>query len=816
MMAGVLSRLNRAFGLVDRPAVEVGVGVVAAALLAAKAVGIGGIAFVALAWLLAFLVPGGGLVAVTLTVMTLPPVRVGGPVFDMRADEILAIGAVAGYGLRVFSGSVRLKLGLWKPVLITLAIMAVSVLVRYSIRVETPQFSAFYQIVKHGVRLALLASVAWLAWKSPQHQRTLRIALVLGGLFAAALAIGQYFSAPLDEFVRAAYPAGAHEAREFAYGRSFGPFEGNPNHLGAAMLLLSMLVFTWAERLKSWFARVPLVLVGGVYLAALAHSGSRAAFLVLLGLCVAYAVQKRWVPLAGSALGIVYTAVTPNALSARLPLLVIFGDKVRLGTSTAGKIAMLNPDYVSLHDRIITPVDSTYLDLLYNYGPVSLLAFLLMLVLIWRHLGRGVYHDDERGSAKTAAWAFVVLLVLGLNGPFFSISRVAEIGWILVGLGTAAAIGSRERLLDKRRVAMCSSVHTPRDPRIAFREARALAGAFDVHLYVNAPASAAPSSAEPVPWTLHEAKRPRTRLMRALKSISLVQRALADGAGTVIVHDPELLPWLVTMAWECDAVRVYDVHEDYVSMVRTKPWIPGPLRGAASWLVGATELVLTRFVDIVVVADAFLVSRFSNRNTVLVRNYPPAGLFAAGPVASTRAPGIVYVGGVTNERGGAVMVEAIRRVRSRVADATLTIVGRVPHGDAGDALAAEPGVAVVGELPYNRIAEHIAAAHVGLALLQDTPKHRRNVPSKLFDYMACGTPFVASDLPNIREATGGLGGLFVDPADVDAISDAIVRLLTDGELADALGQQGLAAVAEKYSFEAEGERLAAAIGECTA
>jgi hypothetical protein len=52
-------------------------------------------------------------------------------------------------------------------------------------------------------------------------------------------------------------------------------------------------------------------------------------------------------------------------------------------------------------------------------------------------------------------------------------------------------------------------------------------------------------------------------------------------------------------------------------------------------------------------------------------------------------------------------------------------------------------------------------AHVGLSLLRDIPKFQKNVPTKVFDYMASGLPYVSTDLKPVRQLTGGVGGELV-------------------------------------------------------
>lgn len=64
---------------------------------------------------------------------------------------------------------------------------------------------------------------------------------------------------------------------------------------------------------------------------------------------------------------------------------------------------------------------------------------------------------------------------------------------------------------------------------------------------------------------------------------------------------------------------------------------------------------------------------------------------------------------------------------------------------------------------------------------------------------AIGTPVVASDIPILRETTGD-GAIFVDPADIDALCRAIVRVETDNEFRDELIARGKQNVA-RYDWQ---------------
>jgi glycosyltransferase involved in cell wall biosynthesis len=100
----------------------------------------------------------------------------------------------------------------------------------------------------------------------------------------------------------------------------------------------------------------------------------------------------------------------------------------------------------------------------------------------------------------------------------------------------------------------------------------------------------------------------------------------------------------------------------------------------------------------------------------------------------------------------------------------------------------------------------LRGARVGLLVLHPVEAHLESLPIKLFEYMAAGIPVVASDFPAWRELVGD-AGLLVDPYDVGAIAGAIDTLLDDPQAAEAMGARGRAAVADRYGWEGEAERL---------
>lgn len=82
-------------------------------------------------------------------------------------------------------------------------------------------------------------------------------------------------------------------------------------------------------------------------------------------------------------------------------------------------------------------------------------------------------------------------------------------------------------------------------------------------------------------------------------------------------------------------------------------------------------------------------------------------------------------------------------------------------------------------------------------------------PLKLFEYMACGAPVVASAVGQIAEVVrDGVTGFLCPPGDMDAFEAACDRLLSDPSLRHSVGEAAAREVGERYTWDANARRVA--------
>jgi len=369
-----------------------------------------------------------------------------------------------------------------------------------------------------------------------------------------------------------------------------------------------------------------------------------------------------------------------------------------------------------------------------------------------------------------------------------------------------------------RKVAILSVVHQALDNRVFYREARTLVAAgYDVTLI-------AVHDRDEIKDGVRIRGLPRVpRLRRPLLWRAIGRMAVETGANLYHIHDPELLlvtPWLRRATGR---PTIYDIHEANADFIAVKDYLPAIVRHPLAGVFRRLEPQLARgesgliFADDAIAADF---AGFSKPKTTLF-NYPGDGLIAEGAMAIGRRvqsePVVLYLGGLERNRGAKVMIAAFAEALTQMPEARLLIVGHFMPPDLEDevradiiALGIEHAVTITGRVTFEQIGDYLQRAAVGWVTWQAAPKNQKNIPTKLFEYMAFGLPVVSSDLPSIRLfVESEINGLLVDAADPSAHAAALLRLLRDPVEAAAMGHAGRQRVETRYNWRAMEPRLLA-------
>jgi glycosyltransferase involved in cell wall biosynthesis len=175
---------------------------------------------------------------------------------------------------------------------------------------------------------------------------------------------------------------------------------------------------------------------------------------------------------------------------------------------------------------------------------------------------------------------------------------------------------------------------------------------------------------------------------------------------------------------------------------------------------------------------------------------------------------VVYVGAASAWHGLDVLVRAAAQLGD---DYRIMIIGQASADTL--ALARATGTSdrliFTGFVPHEQVPEHIAAADITVAPYD--PAGLRAMerfgfyfsPIKIFEYMACAKPVVATDIDIVRDVvTDNRCGLLVPPGDPAALAGGIARLASSPETGKAMGEAGRKACISRYTWKSVGKGIA--------
>jgi glycosyltransferase involved in cell wall biosynthesis len=237
-------------------------------------------------------------------------------------------------------------------------------------------------------------------------------------------------------------------------------------------------------------------------------------------------------------------------------------------------------------------------------------------------------------------------------------------------------------------------------------------------------------------------------------------------------------------ARDADLVHAHWLPTGAVARVTGKPYVVH-VHGTDVELARRVPLlaraVLSR-ARLVIAQSSALADEVKRLGAVDVRTIPPGVEVPEHTGAEAEPPEILYAGRLSAEKG-------IRELVVAAEGLPLVVSGDGPlRGEVPNAL---------GFVPYEKLQRLYSSAAVVAC-----PSHREGFGIVCAEAMAHGRPVVAG-------AVGGLldlvvheeTGLLVPPRDVDALREALRRLLADAELRQRLGAAGRERIRERFSWE---------------
>ena len=309
---------------------------------------------------------------------------------------------------------------------------------------------------------------------------------------------------------------------------------------------------------------------------------------------------------------------------------------------------------------------------------------------------------------------------------------------------------------------------------------------------------------------------PKNRFSRmVIFPFRLVKKALEVSADIYHIHDPDLLLIAYLIKSLTHSKVIYDVHENYSEVIKSRSWLPVFCRPFLSRCFARFEKRIAKTLDGIVAVTEDIQQLFDGQTSVLVRNYPLIELMEGHqkPIKRKKPKEpirLIYAGDLTKVRGIIEIVRSLEYVKSDL-HLEFVLIGGFSEKGLEESLKRLKGYSRVnhlGRIPYLQVSEQLFKADIGLVCLHPLPRYRKALPVKMFEYMASGLPVIASDFPAWKIILEeNQCGLVVDPKSPVSIGEAIQVLAENPEQRRRMGMNGKKAVEEKFNWSTEGERL---------
>jgi glycosyltransferase involved in cell wall biosynthesis len=357
------------------------------------------------------------------------------------------------------------------------------------------------------------------------------------------------------------------------------------------------------------------------------------------------------------------------------------------------------------------------------------------------------------------------------------------------------------------------SVPHAHHPRHHYRLAAALGEAgYDVTTL--APPDLSPGQVDAVPV---EYLPPRRGRLARIASAPLTVLAAARRRPMVVhVVSLDLLPWAVVLRLLRRCVVLYDSNEEYDSMMLIKEWLPPWSRRLLARLVRWAEPWLATRLDAATTALPATHEKFARAGvrSVLVRNFPPLSMTQDGSSAGEHRYDVLLGGSLPDDQ--IQLLAATAAELERVRPGVRWLLAARSYGEREqrllEAALEDEGVRKHFELRYNvpfvEMKAMMAVSAIGFVLYPGDVNYGARIPIRIFEYMASGLPFVASDLPTTAEFTRGRGVAELVPAgDPVAYARALAALLDDPERQASMSARGPVLAREEYNWQRESGKL---------
>jgi len=160
----------------------------------------------------------------------------------------------------------------------------------------------------------------------------------------------------------------------------------------------------------------------------------------------------------------------------------------------------------------------------------------------------------------------------------------------------------------------------------------------------------------------------------------------------------------------------------------------------------------------------------------------------------------IFIGRLLKDKGIIEYVAAAEIIKRKYPESTFRILGGFDDNPNCIPKAYLEKVVKEGIIDYipskANVAPYLAESEVFVL-----PSYREGTPRSVLEAMATGLPIITTDAPGCRETVlDGVNGYLVEVKNVDALCDAIERLIINSELKELMGNRSLEIARTKYDI----------------
>ena len=365
------------------------------------------------------------------------------------------------------------------------------------------------------------------------------------------------------------------------------------------------------------------------------------------------------------------------------------------------------------------------------------------------------------------------------------------------------------------KICMLTTVHQPFDTRIFHKESKSLQKAGHTVTLIAPSDTASKNNVDGI--QVITIIKPGLKILHPITMLRVFIAGLRQDCDVYHCHEPGSLFVCSLLKLLRRTKLVYDAHEHYPSIISENSLFPKYLKHLVDKIVDRSEKILCKFTNIIITVNHSLGKRYDEiKDVVVLFNVPILDIFNVSD-SKKKQSRIISLGNISEKRGFDKLLFSMTKIKQTKPNVKLLILGQILDtnkfskwvDDYIRTNGLEENVELMDWIPHLDVVRYIETSTVGIILFQ--PTHYNNLiglPNKLFEYMACGIPVIASNFQEIRIIINKSNcGILIDPTNTQEITDAILWLMEHPQEAKQMGENGRRVVEETYNWENMEKRL---------